>query len=130
MSTPTTQQPDIAHLEELADEYTHLAAEHERITARMEELKAHFRALPAGHTHDIGPLAITVSRNARLNTRALARTYPPETHPELYASKIDTTRAREVFDEDMLEDFTSEGAAKVTVKVTGDPQGETQGDAA
>lgn len=130
MSTPTDQQPDISLLEELADEYTHLAAEHERITARMDEIRKHFRALPASHTHDVGPLAITVSRNTRLDTSALARTYPAETHPELYTSKIDTTRAREVFDEDMLEDFTSEGAPKVTVKVTGDPAGETQGAAA
>ncbi|GAB3191904.1 hypothetical protein [Nesterenkonia suensis] len=122
-TTTTSSSPDMGMLEELADEYATLAAEHETISARMEDIRKAFRSLAVGHTHDVGPLTVTVSRNARLNTRALAASYPESEAPELYSSKIDTGRVREHLDEDMLEDFTTEADPKVTIKVTGEAQG-------
>lgn len=116
--TTTTTQPaatDPRLIEELAEEYATLAADIEPKQARMEELKKQFRVLERG-THDIGGLAITVSRNVRLNTKALAEAYPQAENPELYATKIDTAAVREHLDPDMVEDFISEGDAKVSVK--------------
>lgn len=117
MTTTQTTQPaaDPRLIEELAEEYEALQADIEPKQARMEELKKQFRALPRG-THDLGGLAIMVSRNVRLNTKALAEAYPQAENPELYATKIDTAAVREHLDPDMVEDFASEGEPKVSVK--------------
>lgn len=117
MTTTTTSQPatDPRLIEELAEEYAALAADIEPKQARLEELKKQFRALQRG-THDIGGLAITVSRNVRLNTKALAEAYPEASNPELYVTKIDTAAVREHLDPDMVEDFSSESEPKVSVK--------------
>ena len=114
MSTTTTTDPQL--LEELADEYAQLHADIEPKQARLEEIKKQFRELGRG-THDIADLVITVSRNARLNTKALEAAYPAAEHAELYKSTIDTKAAREHLGEDMIQDFSTEGENKISVKV-------------
>jgi len=111
-----TSTPNPLFLEELAEEYATIQAQVEPLVARQDEIKKHFRQLSRG-THDIGGLAVTVSRNARLNTSALSKTYTPDTSPELYETKISTALVREHLDEEMIDGFTTEGDPKVSVKL-------------
>lgn len=115
-ATAASTSPDPRLIEELAEEYATLAADIEPKQARMEELKKQFRQLPKG-THDLAGLAVTVSANRRLNTKALEEAYPASEHGELYKQAIDTKAAREHLGEEMIEDFTVESENKVSVRV-------------
>ena len=100
---------------DLVRELLDIRSQMEPLEARAKDIEKTLRGAPKG-THYLGGGVVTVSTNARLDTKALAAQYPPDQYPQLYTQTLDTDAVKKAFAPNVLESFKVEGDPRLTVK--------------
>lgn len=110
-----TLAPDV-RAKALADEYTQLAEQADRIKQRQDQIKQLLaELLPTGGGH-VGDYTVKVARPHRINPSAVENAFPVATHPWLYKPTIDTAAVRKHIAEVDLTPYMTEGKPVVTIK--------------
>lgn len=101
--------------DDLVHEYITLEYERAPIEARMNEIKKVLRDLDYG-SHQIAGATVSVSRNARLDSKKFADMFPIEQFPNLWKTAPDTTALRQTQPPAVVEALQSVGEPRITIK--------------
>lgn len=118
VSDPTQSNPATeVRLEELAKEWSYLAAQRDPIDARMEQIKNEYRTLlQVGSSAKAAGRTIMVQRNPTLDSAKFMAKYPVLQFPHLYKSAPDANAIKENLPPAELRSLQKEGTPKVVIK--------------
>lgn len=109
----TENNPSI--YDDLVHEYIQLDYELKPIQARMDEIKKVLRDLPTG-AHEIAGARVTIARNARLDAKKFAETFPQDQYPNLWKSAPDSAELKRTQPPAVIEALQTTGEPRVSIK--------------
>lgn len=107
-TSPTT-------LDIVVDEYLALKTEIDTRNSRLKELRDQIlTTLPDGGT--VGDHKVTVSRPKSVDWAKVEASFPADVYPQIYGQALDRDAVKNFVAPAVLNDYTTEGSPRVTVK--------------